>query len=314
MNVGLALICPTTVLLLLLLRPVGLPDLWNSTCWFVLYYGFLHWTLLIVPQDSWQRLADVAPDMDAVIRDPRERTRLATFVRRTLRLDVQIAIALISFVSGVVGATAAADAQGVSIAAAVPFELSIGLTMAFGSNVVLWIIGGLVWVHAMSRLESIRFDPIDPTRSPGLARMYHLVTRVQWYATGGLVLALLPHVVLYNDTRDSAFLQTTLFVAGCASVVVVLLVYTLPPWYLHLMRVRDKDALLSELHEQLPCDLPYVSPNELRTAQPKLDLYREIQSRPTGGLDRGVLTSLVAALVTIAAAFLPLLLDGGPTP
>lgn len=307
-NVALAATCPALALVLLGLTSVGIGYEWNEMNWFVVYYVSLNWALLYVPQDSWRRLQQVAPDMDALIQDPADRARIATLVLRTVRVDIQLIVGTIAFIAGLIGAAAAAHAKGVSIGAAVPFELSIGFTMFFGTHVVLWITSAVFWLRAMSALPSTRLDPIDAMRSGGISNGYALMTRAQWYATGGLVLAILPLAILYRDTRESTYLHIIVLIAGIGSLVVVVIAYSLPLWYMHVIRRRDKEALLTELRSALPIDFSGLDDAELRALEPRMALYRSVQARPTGGLDRPMLASLIAALVAVSVAFLPLVI------
>lgn len=305
---AIALACPVAALVALVFAWAGVDALWNATSWYVLYYVLLNLALLVVPRISWQRLEAIAGDVESLIQRPDERKRIADLIRRTLRIDVQIAAGLVGALAGAAGAAVTAHTLEIPVLAAIPFEISIAITMFFGVNVVLWIGCGLRWVHEMAALSSVRFDSIDAFQSPGLREMYALITRAQWYATGGLVLALLPLVVLYSQTRASGFLGVVVLAAGLGSVAVVLLAYTLPPYYLHLMRERDKDAILHEIRQSLPVEIASLRGDDLARVGPVMDLFYRMQARPTGGLTRSLVTSLIASLTTLAATFLPLLL------
>lgn len=283
---------------------------WNLTSWLDLYYCSLNAALLAFPADAWARLETTVSDMEDVIKRKRDRQHLIAVVTGARRLDVQILLGLAGFVAGVIGAGFAARALSVSVLAAMPFELSIGITMLLGSNVVLWIANGLYWVREMSRLPSVRFDPIDPMLTPGLTGMYSLAIRAQAYATLGVILALAPLVYLYSLVRSSQFLQAMVVVGGAGAVVVLVLACTLAPWYLHVMRRNDKHTLLLRLRASLPCDPARLAGDHALRRAPQLAFYDRMAARPTGGLDGALVAGLLVALATLAAALLPFVVLG----
>jgi hypothetical protein len=307
-KLGIALICPLLMLLLLLLEQAIAVHLYNYTSILVVYYFSLNFALLALPSDAWARLMRVAPDLDALITDENDTYAIVTLIKRTAQLRYQITISSAAAILGIVIAAVDAQARNIPVEYAIAYELSLGMTLLLGSNVVVWMINGLRYLHAMSRLESVQFDQVDPAQAPGLQRIYSLVTRVQWYATGGLLLSILPLAIAYATTPDTRFLHAAVISASVIAFIVVVLVYLLPPRFLHVMRKRDKERLLLELRNELPPEVLDLNGLTLCDATERLALYRHIQALPTGGLDRVMVTSLFLALATVAAGFLPLLL------
>lgn len=306
--VGLASVLPGVAVLLLLLHLATGAHTWTFMDWYVLYYLSLNLALLLIPRDSWARLVAISPDVAAVIKSPADSERLVARIRHMVRFDVQLLLSVAGVIAGLAAALATADARNVGIVVAIPFVLSVGVTLGLGALVVAWIAYGMHWLYVFSHLQSVRYDSVDPMRTPGLRLMYALLARAQMYCTLGLLLALAPLVLLYNQARGSAFLRLALALAGTGSLVVVLLAYTMPPWLIHLTRVRDKEKLLDELREDLPATLVGVQEEDLRLVERRLTLYADVQARPTRRGDRVLVTSLGLSVATIGAAFIPLLL------
>lgn len=308
----LALVFPTLAVVGLVVEVLGGPNLWNFTSKYALYYGIVIMGLIGVPQDSWKRLEAISPYIEADVRDLHDRTKLIDIVHRAIRLDVQVLVGLIGCVAGIVGAAVAAHARDVPVYEALPFELAVGLTVLLQSNVVMWTLCGCWWLGVWTRLPSLRFDSYDPLRSLGLKKVYELTNRGQWYLTGGLVLLIIPLVLLYNEARDNEFLRVIVIISAVTSVIVVVLAYIVPPWCLRAARVRDKEALLTELHVLHGVELSDVDSEQLRNMEPTLALYSSVQARATGRVNGNRVASLAGALISLAAAFLPLLLGGQP--
>jgi hypothetical protein len=306
-RLAIALLCPLLAVLLLVAQQLISVHLWNYTSRLVIYYFTLNLALLTLPRDSWLRMIDIAPDLDALITDDDDRRRLVAVLDRTAQLRYQLSIGFATSVVGIIIAALIAEARNVPPENAIAYELSLGMTLLLGSNVVIWMVNGLRYLYVRSRLESVHFDQIAPEQAPGLRRIYALMTRVQWYATGGLLLSVLPLALVYVATPRTRVLHAAVVVASIIAFAVVVLVYTLPPWFLHVMRERDKERLLSVLRRELPVEIIRLEGTVLRHVVEKLALYEHLRTRPTGGLDRAMITSLLLALATVAAGFLPLL-------
>jgi hypothetical protein len=296
---------PGIALVLLVVHWVTGARCWNLTDWYVLYYFTLNGALLIIPRDAWNRLTEIAPEVDTLIKRGEDRVRLAARVQSMTRLDVQIALAALGFAAGVVGAIATVNIRRLDLAVSMPFLLSIGCTIGLGAAVVSCIASGMHWLYVFCRLPSVRYDSLDPANSSGLRNIYSLLARSQWYCTVGLVLALAPLAFLYNAARGSTFLRLSLLIAIAGSLLLVVLAYTVPPWLIHRTRVRDKAELLAELRQALPASLVGLSECELQAIERRLSVYEHVQGRATGRADRVIVTSLLLSLATIAAAVVP---------
>lgn len=306
---ALAGVCPMLAVALSVVELLGGPDMWNVTSWYVMLYAIVNLGLLGVPQDSWRRLEAITSDIEADIRKQADRARLVRIVHRAIRMDLQVGLGLVGLLAGIAGAFGASSALGVPAYAAVPFALSIGLTVLLQTNVVMWTLCGYWWVWIWTRLPSLRFDAYDPLQSPGLRGIYQLLNRGQWYLTGGLVLVIIPLVMLYSQARDSTFLGIIVVTAGVAAGSIVVLAYIVPPLCLRGARARDREALLAELRASHR-GIEDIEREILGTIVPLLSLYSTIRTRSVGGVDSNRVTGLIGALASVAAPFLPLVLGG----
>ncbi len=285
--------------------------LWDYIGTLTILYGALNYALMSLPGDAWRRVVLIAPEVDSLIRDPADRSRLARLVAKGLRLELQLCISALAAVGGFVIAIVEARSHGVVLSSIVVYALSLASALFLGVNVVLWMLYGLRYLFVFSRLTSVRLDEVDPGATPALSDMYPLIARVQWYATIGLLLAILPLALRYVLAAQTHTLTVALIAAAIAAFIVVLLVYVLPSRFMREVREREKRRLLFELRRSLPSTLTGLDRGDVELVGECLAIYEQVRRQPTGGFDRTVLASLIVAMVTVAAAFAPLLFGAG---
>ncbi|MFL5817387.1 MAG: hypothetical protein ACJ76L_07285 [Conexibacter sp.] len=151
---------------------------------------------------TWRELRKLAPELDEIVRDPAERTRIARRLDRRLRWPLQLLVVALGAVGGLAIGVLAAEATGSAPDRDVSFIVLDGVTFGLGANVLFWLAVVVAWFGCLSRLESIDLGPA-PESNAAIRGCSKLVRAVRRRLAFGLVCAQVPLVIVSVKAEDS---------------------------------------------------------------------------------------------------------------
>lgn len=267
----------------------------------VFYYMILTASLLTMPNYSWLHLMKVSDEIDGILTGISDKRGIIKWMESRLNLKIQVALSILGGISGVIALAYISPFFSIYLEFGLASYAQVFLNALLGTNAVYWLWQATFLLRRLTKFSKLGLTWYYPIDTPAITKLSRLLAISSFFSLFGMVLTIFPLFLLITlvGSAELVFLSTLIFFVTLST---VLFVTIFPQHWLIKIVKRERNQLLSELHNEIGKVRVEKSPKVSDQLDLKYLLYHNIRKMPLSNFD---IKTIFNYFVAIVLAFFP---------